>query len=76
MLAPSSARQALREADECKEGKMARIDGESANELFNTLAGWNAQLEARAASPAHEIRASGVPAVLSWPYGPPIRALR
>ncbi|MEP2759833.1 MAG: hypothetical protein ABJP66_12315 [Hyphomicrobiales bacterium] len=31
-------------------GEMVRIDEESANELFNTLADWNAQLEARAAS--------------------------
>lgn len=29
---------------------MVRMDEESAHELFNTLADWNAQLEARAAS--------------------------
>ncbi|MEP3124081.1 MAG: hypothetical protein ABJO52_19565 [Nisaea sp.] len=40
---------------------MARIDEESANELFNTLADWNAQLEARAASPAHDIEPPGPP---------------
>jgi|GEM_PF-5702243 len=50
----------IREEVAIPEG-MARIDEESANELFNTLADWNAQLEARAARPPDQLEPPGPP---------------